>query len=192
MEVLAAWRAELLVLRKWKVAWVLVAIAPATVLLQAYGFTFAIYLGSRTDSAFGSPTQLLAPMLSSQFILSALEQFGQTAPFILLGAVIADGDWGRGTGRYRRLRRHPAVDHGRAAAAGSVRHRDAAPGPAGLRPSSRAASNTLSYLYGQVSTYGNTAVFGRLAPWLAIAALAAYVVVGVTLAVGLTRRRDIA
>jgi hypothetical protein len=35
MEVLAAWRAELLVLRKWKVAWVLVAIAPATVLLQA-------------------------------------------------------------------------------------------------------------------------------------------------------------
>ena len=97
MEVLAAWRAELLVLRKWKVAWVLVAIAPATVLLQAYGFTFVAYLGSRTDTAFGSPTQLLAPMLPSQFILSALEQFGQTAPFILLGAVIAGGDWGRGT-----------------------------------------------------------------------------------------------
>jgi hypothetical protein len=62
MEVLAAWRAELLVLHKWKVTWILVAIAPVTVLLQAYAFTFVAYLGSRTDSAFGSPTQLLAPM----------------------------------------------------------------------------------------------------------------------------------
>jgi ABC-2 type transport system permease protein len=95
----AAWRAELLVLRKWRVAWVLVAIAPVMVLVQAYVFTFLEYLGSTPAdySVFGTPRQQLAPMLPSQFIIITAGQFFITAPFILFGAVTAGGDWGRGT-----------------------------------------------------------------------------------------------
>ena len=95
----AAWQAELLVLRKWRVAWVLVAMAPVMVLVQAYVFTFLEYLGSTPADydVFGTPQQQLAPMLPSQFIIITAGQFFITAPFILLGAVTAGGDWGRGT-----------------------------------------------------------------------------------------------
>jgi hypothetical protein len=54
-----------------------------------------------------------------------------------------------------------------------------------------AATNTLSYLYGQVGNGGSPAAFGEVAPPLAIAILAIYVVFCVALPIGLTRIRDV-
>ena len=96
---LASLRAELLVLRKSKVAWALVLTAPALTLVTSYLFGFLDYIGD-TPAMYaqqGTPAQHLPALLPSQFVISALEQLSFTAPFIVLGAVIAGGDWGGGT-----------------------------------------------------------------------------------------------
>ena len=96
---LAAWRAELFVLRKSRAVWALVLVAPLMVLIQTYLFGFALYLGltPATEQLFGSQAQNLPPLLPSQFVIEAVGDLIQTAPFIVLGAFIAGGDWGRGT-----------------------------------------------------------------------------------------------
>jgi ABC-type transport system involved in multi-copper enzyme maturation permease subunit len=97
--VLASLRAELLVLRKSKVAWVLVLTAPLLTLVSDYLFGFLRYLGD-TPAMYlqeGNPGQALAGLLPNQFVINAAEQLTFTAPFIVLGAVIAGGDWSRGT-----------------------------------------------------------------------------------------------
>jgi ABC-2 type transport system permease protein len=96
---LASLRAELLVLRKSKLAWALVLTAPLLTLVTTYLFQFLEYLGN-TPAMYaqqGTPAQSLSALLPSQFVIQAVEQFSFTAPFIVLGAVIAGGDWGRGT-----------------------------------------------------------------------------------------------
>jgi len=96
---LASLRAELLVLRKSRVAWALVLTAPALTLVTGYLFGFLSYLGD-TPAMYaqeGTPAQNLPSLLPSQFVIEAVGQFYFTAPFIVLGAVIAGGDWGRGT-----------------------------------------------------------------------------------------------
>ena len=96
---LASLRAELLVLRKSKVAWILVLIAPVLTLVSTYLFQFLGYLGDTPEhyTLQGTPAQNLPALLPSQFVIQAVGQFYFTAPFIVLGAVIAGGDWGRGT-----------------------------------------------------------------------------------------------
>jgi ABC-2 family transporter protein len=96
---LASLRAELLVLRKSKVAWALVLSAPTLTLVTNYLFSFLDYLGNTpaTYAQEGTPAQVLPAMLPSQFVIQAVGQFFFTAPFIVLGAVIAGGDWARGT-----------------------------------------------------------------------------------------------
>jgi ABC-type transport system involved in multi-copper enzyme maturation permease subunit len=97
--VFASLRAELLVLRKSKVAWALVLTAPALTLVTAYLFSFLGYLGD-TPAMYaqeGTPAQDLPAVLPSQFVIQAVGSLFFTAPFIVLGAVIAGGDWGRGT-----------------------------------------------------------------------------------------------
>jgi ABC-2 type transport system permease protein len=99
--VLAAARAELLVLRKWPAAWGLMLVAPALTLVTYYVVTFVDYL-TVTPAQYaqlGSPSQMLPAMLPSQFVIAATEQFSfsAVAPFVVLGAVMAGGDWGRGT-----------------------------------------------------------------------------------------------
>jgi ABC-2 type transport system permease protein len=98
---LASLRAELLVLRKSKVAWALVLTAPALTLVTNYLFGFLGYIGDTPEmyAQQGTPAQELPALLPSQFAISALEQLSFIAPFIVLGAVIAGGDWGRGTMR---------------------------------------------------------------------------------------------
>ena len=96
---LASLRAELLVLRKSKVAWALVLTTPMLTLITIYLLWFLEYLGD-TPALYaqeGSPAQALEGLLPSQFNIQAIEQVAITAPFIVLGAVIAGGDWGRGT-----------------------------------------------------------------------------------------------
>jgi len=96
---LASLRAELLVLRKSRVAWVLVLTAPTLTLVTTYLFQFLEYLGD-TPAIYaqaGTPAQNLPALLPSQVVIQAVGQLYFTAPFILLGAVIAGGDWGRGT-----------------------------------------------------------------------------------------------
>jgi ABC-2 type transport system permease protein len=97
---LASLRAELLVLRKSKVAWVLVLTAPLLTLVTAYLFGFLNYLGATTPAIYaqeGTPAQDLPALLPSQFVIQAVGNLGFTAPFIVLGAVIVGSDWGRGT-----------------------------------------------------------------------------------------------
>ena len=92
-------RAELLVLRKSKVAWALVLTAPLLTLVTTYLFQFLDYLGDTPAiySTQGTPAQNLPALLPSQFVIQSVEPFYFTAPFIVLGAVIAGSDWSRGT-----------------------------------------------------------------------------------------------
>jgi ABC-2 type transport system permease protein len=97
--VFASLRAELLVLRKSKVAWILVLTAPLLTLVTTYLFQFLIYIGD-TPAHYalqGTPAMDLPAILPSQFVIQAVGQLNFTAPFIALGAVIAGGDWSRGT-----------------------------------------------------------------------------------------------
>jgi ABC-type transport system involved in multi-copper enzyme maturation permease subunit len=96
---LTSLRAELLVLRKSKVAWALMLTAPLLTLITIYLLGFLEYLGD-TPALYaqeGTPAQTLPSLLPIQFNIEAIEQVAITAPFIVLGAVIAGGDWGRGT-----------------------------------------------------------------------------------------------
>jgi ABC-2 type transport system permease protein len=99
--VFASMRAELLVLRKWPAAWGLLAITPLLVLLSDYVAEWIFYLTLTPAyySSEGTPAQNLQGLLPSQFNIIAVFQFtfAGTAPFIVLGAAMAGGDWGRGT-----------------------------------------------------------------------------------------------
>ncbi len=98
---LASLRAELLILRKWPVCWALLLITPVLTLITGY---LVPYLQFRTVTPdqydqLGSPSQILPTILPGQYVISAMSNFGfsGTAPFVILGAVLAGGDWGRGT-----------------------------------------------------------------------------------------------
>jgi ABC-2 type transport system permease protein len=96
---LASLRAELLILRRSKVAWMLVLTTPVLTLFTIYLFQFLGYLGD-TPALYaqeGTPEQALEGLLPGQFNIQAIEQVAITVPFIVLGAVIAGGDWSRGT-----------------------------------------------------------------------------------------------
>jgi ABC-2 type transport system permease protein len=99
--VLASIRAELLVLRKWPAAWGLLLVTPVLVLLSDYVAEFISYLNlTPADyAAYGTPAQSFPALTPSQFNIVAVSQFtfSGTAPFIVLGAVMAGSDWGRGT-----------------------------------------------------------------------------------------------
>jgi ABC-2 type transport system permease protein len=97
--VLTSLRAELLVLRKSKVAWALVLTTPLLTLITVYLVGFLEYAGD-TPARYaqeGTPAQNLPSLLPIQFNIQVIEQVAITAPFIVLGAVMAGGDWGRGT-----------------------------------------------------------------------------------------------
>ena len=97
---LAAARAELLVLRKWPAAWGLLLVVPAATLLPYYVISFVVYL-TDTPAEYvqqGSPAQILPSLLPSQFVIVALALLpSTTVPFVVLGAAMAGGDWERGT-----------------------------------------------------------------------------------------------
>jgi ABC-2 type transport system permease protein len=98
---LAAARAELLVLRKWPAAWGLLLVMPALALIEYYVLDFVLYL-TVTPAQYaqqGTPAQLLPALLPGQFAIVAVQLFilSNVVPFVVLGAVLAGGDWGRGT-----------------------------------------------------------------------------------------------
>jgi ABC-2 type transport system permease protein len=96
---LASLRAELLVLRKSKMAWALVLTTPLLTLITIYLVQFLEYLGD-TPALYvreGTPEQALEGLLPGQFNIQAIEQVAITAPFIVLGAVIAGAAWSQGT-----------------------------------------------------------------------------------------------
>jgi hypothetical protein len=98
--VLAAMRAELMVLRKWPAAWGLLLVVPAATLLPYYVVSFVVYL-TDTPAEYaqqGSPAMILPSLLPSQYVIVALALLpSTTAPFVVLGSVMAGGDWERGT-----------------------------------------------------------------------------------------------
>src|ERR1700683_4136933 len=93
-------RAELLVVRKRPAAWGLLLVVPAATLLPYYVVSFVVYL-TDTPAEYaqqGSPAMILPSLLPSQFVIVALTLLpSTTAPFVVLGAVMAGGDWERGT-----------------------------------------------------------------------------------------------
>lgn len=102
MAVLAVFRAELLVLRRWPAAWVLVGVLPLYTVLQGYVLGYLYYLAQAkpdADPGGGSPEQLLPDLLPAQFNLQAVGVYAflGTAVPLVLGALVAGGDWGRGT-----------------------------------------------------------------------------------------------
>lgn len=98
---LAALRAELLILRKWPVCWALLAITPVLTLITGYLIPYLQFKTVTPDQydQLGSPSEILPTILPGQYVISAMSNFGfsGTAPFVILGAVLAGGDWGRGT-----------------------------------------------------------------------------------------------
>jgi ABC-2 type transport system permease protein len=94
-------RAELLVLRKWPAAWGLLLVAPVLVLVSDYVAQFIVYLTLTPAeySTLETPAQALGSLLPSQFNIITVFQFSfsGTAPFIVLGAVMAGGNWSQGT-----------------------------------------------------------------------------------------------
>jgi len=99
--VLASFRAELLILRKWPVVWLLVLLPPTYTLVLDYVVQYVVYLTADTGSLSDlGPAELhLAALLPNQFVINAVNGFGftGTAPLVVLGAFVAGGDWGRGT-----------------------------------------------------------------------------------------------
>ena len=83
--------------------------APLLTLVTTYLFSFLGYLGDDNPAMYylmKSWPQDLPAVLPSQFVIQAAGQAPYfTAPFIVLGAVIAGGDWGRGTIRTSMLAR---------------------------------------------------------------------------------------
>ena len=83
---LAAMRAELLVLRKWPAAWGLLLVVPAATLLPYYVVSFVVYL-TDTPAEYvqqGSPAMILPSLLPSQFVIVALALLPTTtAPFVV-------------------------------------------------------------------------------------------------------------
>jgi ABC-2 type transport system permease protein len=99
--VLASFRAELLVLRKWPAAWVLLLLTRMLMLASYYVASLIQYV-TLTPAEYGwagTPAQQLPAMLPSQFVIIAVTQFqlSGVVPFIVLGAIVAGDDWGRGT-----------------------------------------------------------------------------------------------
>lgn len=98
---LASFRAELLVLRKWPAAWALLLLTPMLMLASYYVASLIQYV-TLTPAEYGwagTPAQQLPAMLPSQFVIIAVTQFqlSGVVPFIVLGAIVAGDDWGRGT-----------------------------------------------------------------------------------------------
>lgn len=94
-------RAELLVLRKWRAAWALLLVTPVLTFVVDYVVGFITYV---TDdpaqyAQLGTPAQNLPALLPSQFVIAATSLFPYSgaAAFAVLGALVAGGDWGRGT-----------------------------------------------------------------------------------------------
>ena len=97
----AAARAELLVLRRWPSAWGLLLVAPALTLIGNYLMGLVMYLTVTPAQyqLYGSPSMNLGTLLPGQFVIVSVQLFtlNHVVPFVVLGAVMAGGDWGRGT-----------------------------------------------------------------------------------------------
>lgn len=97
----ASLRAELVVLRRWPAMWALVLLTPVLTLIVGYVVPL-LQLRTLTPGQYatvGTPDQILPTILPGQFVIVATNNFSfqGTAPFIVAGAIMAGGDWGRGT-----------------------------------------------------------------------------------------------
>lgn len=98
--VLASIRGELLVLRKWRVIWALLALPPVLNFLP-YLSGYVLYrtvIPAQWDT-YGTPEDILRELLPGYVLYETTPQFSLVglAVFTLLGATIAGGDWSRGT-----------------------------------------------------------------------------------------------
>jgi hypothetical protein len=101
---LACLRAELLVMRKRPTVWALVIVLPGNTLISIYLTGYVYYRTAAHGGTVGvDPQQVLSALSPSQYLsapLTMLNTFSGTygtVIFVLLGALVADSDWGRGT-----------------------------------------------------------------------------------------------
>lgn len=96
----ASYRAELLVLRRWPAAWVLVLLPALALLLTSYATPYLFYrtAGNGVVSDAGSPLQTLYTLSPSQAVTLVTTSYGGYAaiPALILGALVSGNDWGNG------------------------------------------------------------------------------------------------
>lgn len=96
----AAYQAELLFLRRWPAAWVLVLLPAAALLLTNYVTQYLFYrtAGNGVVNDVGSPLQILYTMSPSQALTLVTTSYGGYAaiPALILGALVTGNDWGHG------------------------------------------------------------------------------------------------
>ena len=103
--VLASLWSELLVVSRWPAMWALVLAFPVFTLLDSYVEQYVLYLNAGTGAiVLASPSEVLPTILPGQLVPAVLNSIGHAAQE-----------------RHRRVRRHAAVGHDRAAPAGPVR-----------------------------------------------------------------------
>lgn len=94
-------RAELLVLRHSPAVWALVLLLPALTLVTRYLTQYVFYRTASTGtvSDLGSPLQLLYTLSPNQMVTVVTASYAGlgSAAAVVLGAVVAGGDWGRGS-----------------------------------------------------------------------------------------------
>lgn len=95
----ASLRAALLVLRKWPAVWVLVLLGPFLTFFFSYFLPYFEYLSARSGASSVPADALLSPILPDQLLTNVLGGFALygSAVAIVLGALVAGGEYGRGT-----------------------------------------------------------------------------------------------
>lgn len=94
-------RAELVVLRLSPSVWALILLLPALTLLNDYLVPYVLYrtAGTGTVIDLGSPLQMLYMLSPSQLVAVVTATYATLGPAVavVLGALVAGGDWARGS-----------------------------------------------------------------------------------------------
>jgi ABC-2 type transport system permease protein len=102
----AAVQAELLVTVRRPTVWALAAALPVYALLSGYGLPYLFYATAGSGTLSGlSPSLILPTLLPDHFVATVMGTLGlnqglgfdATAPFLIIGGLLAGGEWERGT-----------------------------------------------------------------------------------------------
>jgi ABC-type transport system involved in multi-copper enzyme maturation permease subunit len=95
----ASFRAEMLVLRKWPAVWALALLGPFLTFFFGYFFPYFDYLSSRSGASAVPSEAVISSSLPDHLIVNVMQAFALygSATAIVLGGLLAGGDHGRGT-----------------------------------------------------------------------------------------------
>lgn len=151
----ASFRAELLVLGKWPAVWVIASLGPFLVLFFDYLLPYIFYLTAQSGTTIPEepPGMMLPSLLPGQLVTVVVSSFSLygTATAIVLGALVAGGDHGRGTLKTSLTQRpgRLATYAGQALALGTV----------------LATTVLAAFAVGAICSLLITAIEGEVSPW---------------------------